>query len=124
MKMNLTEEITKDQLRSDLPQFSSGDTIKVHYKIQEGNKFRIQAFEGVVIKLQGIGIAESVTIRKISNGAGIERKFPLHSPLIYKIEIIKYGKVRRARIYYMRNRIGKAARIKENIKKKITPKDW
>ncbi|GAA6238096.1 MAG: 50S ribosomal protein L19 [Spiroplasma phoeniceum] len=118
MKMNLTEEITKDQLRSDLPQFSSGDTIKVHYKIQEGNKFRIQAFEGVVIKLQGSGIAESVTIRKISNGAGVERKFPLHSPLIDKIEIVKYGRVRRARIYYMRNRTGKAARIKEIIKTK------
>ncbi|ALA97213.1 50S ribosomal protein L19 [Spiroplasma kunkelii CR2-3x] len=118
MKMNLTEEITKDQLRSDLPQFSSGDTIKVHYKIKEGNKFRIQAFEGVVIKLQGSGIVESVTICKISNGTGVERKFPLHSPLIDKIEIVKYGRVRRARIYYMRNRTGKAARIKEIIKTK------
>ncbi|WP_425378752.1 50S ribosomal protein L19 [Spiroplasma endosymbiont of Polydrusus pterygomalis] len=118
MNMRLTDEITKDQLRSDLPEFSSGDTIKVHFKIQEGNKFRIQVFEGVVIKLQGSGITKSVTIRKISNGAGVERNFPLHSPLIDKIEIVKYGRVRRARIYYMRNRVGKNARIKEIIKTK------
>lgn len=116
MNMSLTKEITKEQLRNDLPIFSSGDTIKISYKIKEGNKFRIQAFEGIVIKLQGSMITKSVTIRKISNEAGVERNFPLHSPLIDKIEIIKYGHVRRARIYYIRNLVGRAAKIKEIIK--------
>ncbi|AGM25856.1 50S ribosomal protein L19 [Spiroplasma syrphidicola EA-1] len=115
MNMRLVDEVTISQLRNDLPEFSSGDTIQVHYKIQEGNKFRIQLFEGVVIKLQGSGITKSVTIRKISNGTGVERNFPIHSPLIEKIQVVKYGKVRRARIYYMRDRQGKAARIKEII---------
>ena len=117
MNMRLVEEVVENQLRNNHPEFSSGDTIKVHAKIQEGNKSRIQIFEGVVIKLQGSGISQSVTIRKVSNGAGVERNFPLHSPLIDKIEVVKYGKVRRARIYYMRDRHGRAARIKEVIKK-------
>lgn len=117
MKISLIEEITKVQFRNYLLRFSPGDILKIYYNLKEGNKFRIQIFEGVVIKLQGIGISKSITIRKISNGIGIEKKFPIHSPLIDKIEILKYGKVRRAKIYYIRNRTGKSARIKEIIKK-------
>ncbi|XHK03825.1 50S ribosomal protein L19 [Spiroplasma endosymbiont of Anurida maritima] len=116
--MNLTNEVVKDQLKTDLPNFSSGDTIKVDAKIKDGAKFRIQSFEGVVIKRQGSGISQAVLVRKTSNGASVERIFPIHSPLIDKITLIKQGKVRRARIYYMRNRQGKAARIKEIIKQK------
>ncbi len=96
-----------------LPEFSAGDTITVHYRIKEGNKERIQAFRGVVIQRRGKGIGETFTVRKISNGVGVERIFPVNSPFIEKIEVNKYGKVRRARIYYLRERSGKKARIKE-----------
>lgn len=106
-------DIVNDQLRSDLPDFTSGDTIRVDVKIKEGDKFRIQAFEGLVIKTQGSGISYSVTVRKPSNGVFVERTFPLHSPIIDKVTLIKRGRVRRARIYYIRNLRGKSARIKE-----------
>jgi large subunit ribosomal protein L19 len=110
---NIIAEITKEQLRTDLPEFRPGDTVRVHVKIQEGNRERIQAFEGVVIKRRGGGISETFTVRKVSYGVGVERTFPLHSPKIAKLEVVRRGKVRRAKLYYLRNLRGKAARIKE-----------
>lgn len=109
----LIEELTKDQLRQDLPNFRPGDTLRVHVKVTEGNRERIQVFEGVVIKRQGGGISETFTVRKVSYGVGVERTFPLHSPKIDKIEVIRRGKVRRAKLYYLRKLHGKAARINE-----------
>ncbi len=106
-------EITKDQLRTDLPEFGPGDTVRVHVKVIEGNKERIQVFEGVVIARKHGGINETFTVRKISHGVGVERVFMLHSPRIDKIEVVRRGKVRRAKLYYLRKKIGKAARIKE-----------
>ena len=111
--MNLIYELTKDQLRKDIPNFRPGDTLKVFVKVVEGVRERIQLFEGVVIKRQGGGISETFTVRKISNGVGVERTFPVHSPKIDKFEIAKRGKVRRAKLYYLRGLRGKAARIKE-----------
>ena len=111
----LIAEITKDQLRTDHPDFRPGDTVRVHAKVVEGSRERIQVFEGVVIKRQNGGIHETFTVRKISYGVGVERTFPLHSPRIEKIEIVRRGKVRRAKLYYMRNLRGKAARIKERM---------
>ena len=110
---NIITEITKDQLRSDLPSFRPGDTVKVHVKIVEGTRERIQLFEGVVIKRRGGGISETFTVRKISYGVGVERTFPVHTPKIAQLEVIRKGKVRRAKLYYLRNLRGKAARIKE-----------
>ncbi|AMO84669.1 large subunit ribosomal protein L19 [Solibacillus kalamii] len=110
---NIITEITKDQLRSDLPTFKPGDTVKVHVKIVEGTRERIQLFEGVVIKRRGGGISETFTVRKISYGVGVERTFPVHTPKIAKLEVVRKGKVRRAKLYYLRNLRGKAARIKE-----------
>lgn len=110
---NIITEITKDQLRTDLPSFRPGDTVKVHVKIVEGTRERIQLFEGVVIKRRGGGISETFTVRKISYGVGVERAFPVHTPKIAKLEIVRKGKVRRAKLYYLRNLRGKAARIKE-----------
>lgn len=113
-KMNpLIEELTKEQLRSDIPDFRPGDTVRVHAKVVEGDRERIQIFEGVVIKRRGAGISETYTVRKISNGIGVERTFPLHTPRVAKIEVTRHGKVRRAKLYYLRNLHGKAARIKE-----------
>lgn len=109
----LIEDITKDQLRTDHPDFRAGDTLKVHVKVVEGTRERIQVFEGVVIKRQGGGISETFTVRKISYGVGVERTFPVHSPRIAEIEVSRRGMVRRAKLYYLRNLRGKAARIKE-----------
>ncbi|MGO1759441.1 MAG: 50S ribosomal protein L19 [Mammaliicoccus vitulinus] len=109
----LIEAVTKDQLRTDIPNFRSGDTLVVHVRIVEGTRERIQLFEGVVIKRNGGGISETFTVRKISNGVGVERTFPVHTPKIEKIEVKRRGKVRRAKLYYLRNLRGKAARIKE-----------
>lgn len=106
-------ELEKEQLRTDLPSFRPGDTLRVHVKVIEGQRERIQVFEGVVIRKRGTGISETFTVRKISNGVGVERTFPLHSPKIDKIEVVRRGKVRRAKLYYLRNLRGKAARIKE-----------
>lgn len=111
--MSIVQEITKQQLRTDLPSFRPGDTLKVHVKVIEGSRERIQLFEGVVIKRRGGGISETFTVRKISYGVGVERTFPLHSPKIDKIQVVRRGKVRRAKLYYLRNLRGKAARIKE-----------
>ncbi|MFD3445479.1 50S ribosomal protein L19 [Microbacteriaceae bacterium 4G12] len=109
----LIEEITKAQLRTDLPAFRPGDTIRVHVKVVEGTRERIQVFEGVVIKRRGGGISETFIVRKVSYGVGVERTFPLHTPRIAKIEVLRRGKVRRAKLYYLRSLRGKAARIKE-----------
>jgi large subunit ribosomal protein L19 len=111
--MNLIQELTKEQLRTDLPNFRPGDTLKVHVKVIEGSRERVQLFEGVVIKRRGGGISETFTVRKISYGVGVERTFPLNTPKIEKIEVARRGKVRRAKLYYLRNLRGKAARIKE-----------
>lgn len=113
MNMNLLQEITESQLRKDLPSFKPGDTLKVYVKVIEGTRERIQLFEGVVIKRRGGGISETFTVRKISYGVGVERTFPVHSPKIDKIEVARRGKVRRAKLYYLRNLRGKAARIQE-----------
>ncbi|HAC3177497.1 TPA_asm: 50S ribosomal protein L19 [Listeria innocua] len=109
----LIDEITKSQLNPDVPSFRPGDTVRVHAKVVEGTRERIQLFEGVVIKRRGAGISETFTVRKISNGVGVERTFPVHTPRIAKLEVIRRGKVRRAKLYYLRNLRGKAARIKE-----------
>ncbi|WP_296241627.1 50S ribosomal protein L19 [uncultured Faecalicoccus sp.] len=113
MNLNLVNEITKSQLKTDIPSFRSGSTVRVHVRIKEGDKSRIQVFEGVVIERVGGGIAETFTVRKMSNGIGVERKFPLHSPIIDKIEVVRHGKVRRNKLHYLRGRSGKSARLKE-----------
>ena len=109
----LIQEITQEQLRTDLPAFRPGDTVRVHVKVVEGTRERIQLFEGVVIKRRGGGISETFTVRKISYGVGVERTFPVHTPKIAKLEVIRRGKVRRAKLYYLRKLRGKKARIKE-----------
>ena len=111
--MDILNVVTANQLRTDLPEFRPGDTVAVHVKVIEGEKERIQVFKGVVISKKGSGVNATFTVRKISNGIGVERIFPLHSPRIEKIEVIRLGKVRRAKLYYLRGRQGKAARIKE-----------
>jgi large subunit ribosomal protein L19 len=111
--MRTFAEIERDQLRSDVPEFRPGDTIRVNVKVREGEKERIQAFEGVCIGRKGTGISETFTVRKVSNGVGVERIFPLHSPAIASIERVREGRVRRAKIYYLRKLSGKAARIQE-----------
>jgi large subunit ribosomal protein L19 len=116
MMHHLIQEITKEQLRTDLPDFRPGDTVRVHVKVVEGNRERIQVFEGVVIKRRGAGISETFTVRKVSYGVGVERTFPVHTPKIAKLEVVRRGKVRRAKLYYLRQLRGKAARIKETIK--------
>ncbi|EOB7068565.1 50S ribosomal protein L19 [Staphylococcus aureus] len=109
----LIEAVTKSQLRTDLPSFRPGDTLRVHVRIIEGTRERIQVFEGVVIKRRGGGVSETFTVRKISSGVGVERTFPLHTPKIEKVEVKRRGKVRRAKLYYLRSLRGKAARIQE-----------
>ncbi|ODJ60224.1 50S ribosomal protein L19 [Brochothrix thermosphacta] len=111
--MHILDEITKGQLRTDVPDFRPGDTVIVHAKVIEGTRERIQLFEGVVIKRRGAGISETFTVRKISYGVGVERTFPVHTPRIAKLEVKRHGKVRRAKLYYLRELRGKAARIKE-----------
>ena len=111
--MNIIETLEKEQLRSDIPEFAPGDTVRVHAKIVEGSRERIQMFEGVFIGRQGTGVRETFTVRRISYGIGVERMFPVHSPRIEKIDVLRKGIVRRAKLYYLRNLTGKAARIKE-----------
>jgi len=111
--MNIIETLEKEQLRSDIPDFGPGDTVRVHAKIVEGTHERIQIFEGVVIKRQGTGVRETYTVRRIASGVGVERTFPVHSPRVAKIEVVRHGVVRRAKLYYLRELTGKAARIKE-----------
>jgi large subunit ribosomal protein L19 len=111
--MDMLQEVTKEQLRSDLPAFDPGDTLRVNVRVREGEKERLQAFEGVCIARKGGGISETFTVRKVSSGIGVERVFPLHSPSVESITVVRRGRVRRAKLYYLRALRGKAARIKE-----------
>ncbi|MFO2550322.1 50S ribosomal protein L19 [Alicyclobacillus cycloheptanicus] len=111
--LNLLQTIAREQLRTDIPAFRPGDTLRVHVKVREGQRERIQVFEGIVIRRRGSGISETYTVRKISYGVGVERTFPVHSPKIEKIDVVRRGKVRRAKLHYLRGLSGKAARIKE-----------
>jgi large subunit ribosomal protein L19 len=110
--MNILDSVAQDYLKEDVPAFNVGDTVRVHVKIKEGNRERIQNFEGFVLKIQNGGIAKTFTVRRIASGVGVEKTFPIHSPWVEKIDVIKRGKVRRARLNYMRGRTGKAAKIK------------
>ena len=111
--MNIIDNIERQQLREDVPQFKAGDSVKVHFKVVEGTRHRIQVFQGTVIKRQGQGVRETFTVRKQSFGVGVERTFPVHSPKIDKIEVTMIGDVRRAKLYYLRQKVGKQARIRE-----------
>ena len=110
---NVIDALSSSALRDDIPAFRAGDTVKVHVKVVEGNRSRVQVFQGVVIRVQGSGIGRTFTVRKVSFGVGVERTFPLHSPIFEQIEIVTRGDVRRAKLYYLRNLRGKAAKIKE-----------
>jgi large subunit ribosomal protein L19 len=111
--MNPTDLIDRGSLRDDIPEFAPGDTVKVHVRVVEGTRERVQVFQGVVIRRQGTGARETFTVRKVSFGVGVERTFPVHSPIIAKTEVVTRGDVRRAKLYYLRDRVGKAAKIKE-----------
>ena len=111
--MNTLDVLDADSLRDDIPEFRPGDTVKVHVRVIEGNRSRIQVFQGVVIRRQGGGIRETFTVRKVSFGVGVERTFPVHTPIVEKIEVVTRGDVRRAKLYYLRDLRGKAAKIKE-----------
>jgi len=110
---NVVDQVASASLRDDLPEFRAGDTLKVHVKVIEGNRSRVQVFQGVCLKLQGSGVGRTFTVRKVSFGVGVERTFPLHTPIIEKIEVVTRGDVRRAKLYYLRTLRGKAAKIKE-----------
>ena len=109
----LIQELTKEQLRDDMPDFRAGDTVRVHVRVVEGTHERIQMFEGVVIKRKGAGISATYTVRKMSSGIGVERTFPVNDPRVAKVEVLRHGRVRRAKLYYLRERHGKAARVAE-----------
>ena len=111
--MNATDLVDRAALRDDLPAFGPGDTLKVHVRVVEGTRERVQVFQGVVIRRKGSGIRETFTVRKVSFGVGVERTFPVHSPIIAKIEIVSRGDVRRAKLYYLRERVGKSAKVRE-----------
>ena len=113
--MNLVKVLAEQQIKTDLPELKIGDTVKVHAKIKEGNRERIQIFEGTIIAMKHSGINKTVTVRRISYGVGVEKTFPVHSPNIAKFEVVRHGKVRRAKLYYLRGRVGKAAKVKEKI---------
>ncbi len=115
--MDVLSSVVQAYLKTDIPAFNVGDTVKVHVKIKEGNRERIQIFEGFVLKRQNGGIGETFTVRRIASGVGVEKTFPIHSPLVEKIEVVKRGKVRRARLHYMRARTGKSAKIKSKEEK-------
>jgi len=111
--MNATDLVDRAHLRDDLPDFTPGDTVKVHVRVLEGSRERLQVFEGVVTRRKGSGVRETFTVRKVSFGVGVERTFPVHSPIIGKLEIVNRGDVRRAKLYYLRDRIGKSAKVRE-----------
>lgn len=113
---DIIKQIEAEQLKSDIPQFNVGDTVRVYAKVVEGSKERIQMFEGIVIKRQNGGVRETFTVRRIASGVGVEKTWPLHSPRIERIEVVKKGVVRRAKLYYLRDRVGKAAKVKEAIR--------
>lgn len=121
--MNIIDAIEREQMRTDLPALKPGFVVKVHVKVKEGNRERIQIFEGVVIGMEHGGLRETFTVRKISQGIGVERTFPLHSPMIDKIEVVREGRVRRAKLYYLRGLAGKAARITERRKRVVVEGD-
>ena len=114
--MDILTQITQEQIRTDLPVMEIGDTVKVYVKVKEGNRERVLMFEGTVIKKNHGGIQETFTVRRVSYGVGVERTFPVNSPKIDRIEVVRHGKVRRAKLYYLRDRVGKAAKVKENLK--------
>ncbi len=114
--MNIIDQLEKEQLKPEITDFRVGDTVKLHLRIKEGKRERIQVFEGTVMKRQGGGVSESITVRKISSGFGVEKTLPIHSPKLEKIEVTRRGKVRRARLNYLRDRVGKAAKVKERIR--------
>ena len=116
MNSEIIKEIEAEQMKAEVDDFAVGDTVKVHAKIKEGNRERIQIFEGTVIKRQGGSNRETFTVRKTSNGVGVEKTWPLHSPHVQKIEVVRRGKVRRAKLYYLRDRVGKRAKVKELVK--------
>ena len=111
--MNPTDLVDRETLRDDIPDFRPGDTVKVHVRVVEGNRERVQIFQGAVMRRQGSGARETFSVRKVSFGVGVERTFPVHSPILAKIEVVSEGDVRRAKLYYLRDRVGKAAKIKE-----------
>lgn len=111
--MNATDLVDRARLRDDVPVFGPGDTLKVHVRVVEGSRERIQVFQGVVTRRKGSGVRETFTVRKVSFGVGVERTFPVHSPMVARIEVVTHGDVRRAKLYYLRDRIGKAAKVKE-----------
>jgi large subunit ribosomal protein L19 len=113
--MDALQTLVNSQLKSEVPQVTIGDTVKVHVKIKEGDRERIQIFEGTVIARRGGGISESFTVRRLSYGVGVERVFPIHSPHVDKVEVVRHGKVRRCKLYYLRNRVGKAAKLKQQM---------
>lgn len=113
---DIIKKIEDEQLKESVPEFHVGDTVRVHNKIKEGNRERIQIFEGTVLKLQGGSNRETFTVRKISNGVGVEKTWPLHSPNVEKVEVVRAGKVRRAKLNYLRDRVGKKAKVKELVK--------
>ena len=112
----IIKTIEAAQIKTEAPQFNVGDTVKVYGKIKEGNRERIQVFEGIVLKKQGGGARETFTVRKNSNGVGVEKTWPLHSPIVEKVEVVRHGKVRRAKLNYLRGRVGKSAKVKELVK--------
>lgn len=115
MNHTVLQEVEQPYLKTDVPEFRPGDTVRVHVRVVEGGKERIQIFEGVVIARKNRGVADTITVRKVSYGVGVERTFPIHSPMVSKIEVVRKGKVRRAKLYYLRNLSGKAARLKEDM---------
>ncbi len=114
--MNALKIITEDSVKKELPKFNIGDTVRVHVNIREGERERIQMFEGTVIARKGSGVAETFTVRRVSYGVGVERVFPIHSPNVQGVDIVRKGRVRRSKLYYLRNRVGKAAKVKEQIR--------
>ena len=121
--MDIIKSIEHEQLKNKIPELKVGNTVKVHVRIKEGNKERIQVFEGIIIKVQGGGVNQTFTVRKISYGVGVEKTFLVHSPLVEKVELVRVGKARRAKVYYLRDRVGKAAKTKEKIGARIEDKE-
>ena len=121
--MDIIKSIEHEQLKNKIPELKIGDTVKVHVKIKEGNRERIQIFEGIIIKKQGGGVNATFTVRKISYGVGVEKTFLVHSPLVEKVEVVRVGKARRAKLYYLRDRVGKASKTKENLGARIENKE-
>ena len=116
MNNEIIREIEAEQLKAEVPQFNVGDTVRVYGKIKEGNRERVQVFEGIVLKRQGGGVRETFTVRKTSNGVGVEKTWPVHSPNVEKVEVVRRGKVRRAKLFYLRGRVGKKAKVKELVR--------